>query len=211
MDSQAVLAAGPGEARRGGPFAGFDLPEGVTSEQVRDAIISGQPLPEGVVLPEEALRMIETIRSSGGLGRSAGGPAGVRGTQAAGQQDSAGQRPAATPRPLPAEGLSASVTIITEVRDEAVLLPVSAVRQLDDAWFVSVPADGGEKMEPGHRRVFVEVGASDGASVEITGGLESGAVVLIGADNAGIAFSATQRLPQAAPGFPTGGGPGGGR
>ena len=202
----------------GGPFAGFELPEGVTPEQVRDAIISGQPLPESVVLPEEALRMIETIRSSGDLGRSAGGPAGAGGPQAAGQQDSTGQRGAAAARPLPAEGMSASVTIVTEVRDEAVLVPVSAVRQLDDAWFVSVPAAGGEGVEPGYRRVFVEVGASDGASVEITGGLESDAVVLIGADSAGIAFSATQRLPQAAPGFPTGGGfgppsggPGGGR
>ena len=49
--------------------------------------------------------------------------------------------------------------------------------------------------------------------MEISGGLDAGAVLLIGADNAGIAFTATQQQPSANPGFgqgPGGFGPGGG-
>ncbi len=48
-------------------------------------------------------------------------------------------------------------------------------------------------------------------NVEITSGLEAGAVLLIGADSAGVAFSATQRAPQQQfPAFGPGGGFGGG-
>ena len=93
------------------------------------------------------------------------------------------------------------------------LLPTSAVRQVDGQWFVSIPALSEDGEGPGFERVFVEVGVSDGENVEISGGLEAGTVVLIGADNAGIAFTATQQQPGANPGFApgTGGfGPGGG-
>ena len=203
-------AAAPASPPAGG-FRGFgggvgpgllsqiELPEGVTPEDLRRTILGGQPLPEGVVLPEELQAMIENFRASGGPGRSAGA-----------QQGAGGQAASAADRPLPASGMSASVTILTEVREEAVLLPVSAVRQLDGAWFVAVPAPAVEGEPAGQERVFVEVGESDGTDVEIMSGLESGATVLIGADSAGIAFSATRQ--QSQPGFPPGGGfgPGGG-
>ena len=193
-------AAGGFAGFRGGsgsPLAQVELPEGVSPQDLQRAIMSGQPLPEGVVLPEELEAMIQNFRASGG----AGGPPG-------GRQGTAGQAARGSSRPLPAPGMSASVTILTEIREEAVLLPVSAVRQLDGRWFVSVPAEGNEVVGTGFERVFVEVGESDGESVEISDGLEAGTVVLIGADTEGIAFTATQRQPQALPGF-GGFGPGG--
>ena len=187
-----------------GAFSGIELPEGVTPQQIRQAIISGEPIPEGVELPEEVERLLQTARESGALSRFAGGQ------QGAGQQP-----PAASARPLPAPGMSASVTIVTEVREEALLLPISAVRQLDGEWFVTVPGPAVDGPESGTERLFVEVGDSDGTSVEITGGLEAGAVVLIGADNVGVAYAATVQQPRAVPGGGPGffgpGGGGGGR
>ena len=200
---------GFGGGTAGGPFAGFQLPEGVTPEQVRQAIISGEPLPEGVVLPEQAQQMIETLRASGRL------PPVARGQQAPSSQPGAEEQPSGSPDlPLPAPGMSASVTILTEIRDQAVLAPVSAVRQLDGRWFISVQAppesEGETEGESGFERVYVEVGESDGNQVEILSGIEAGAILLVGADNAGIAFSATLQQPQANPGFggfgPAGGG-----
>ena len=103
--------------------------------------------------------------------------------------------------------MSARVTIVTEIRDQSVLLPVSAVRQLEGDWFVSVPHSSEDGGTSDSGRVFVAVGESDGQSVEIQSGIEAGAVVLIGADGAGIAFSATQQQTPSNPGF--GAGPGG--
>ena len=186
----------------GGPFAGFQLPEGVTAQQVRQAVIAGEPLPEGVELPEELMQMVERVRSGGGF------PAG-----AASQPETAGPSGNTSERPLPAPGMSARVTIITELRDESVLLPTSAVRQLNGQWFVSIPTPASAEGESGFDRVFVEVGASDGENVEITSGLDAGAIVLIGADSEGIAFTATLQQPSASPGFGPGSGgfgPGGG-
>ena len=84
------------------------------------------------------------------------------------------------------------------------------MRQLEGAWFLSVPDPGQGEAEAGFERVFVEVGESDGSNVEIISGIEAGTVVLIGADNSGIAFTATQQQPQVIPGQ-GGFGPGGGR
>ena len=219
-------AGGFGGGAGGGPFAGFQLPEGVTAEQVRQAIISGEPLPEGVELPEQVQQMIETLRASGQLGRLAEGfqpSAQSDSVQRAdleredrGQPTQRGEDEQAgdiAERPLPAPGMSASVTILTEIREPAVLAPASAVRQLDGQWFVSVQAppefEGEIEGQIGFERVYVEVGESDGSQVEILSGLEAGTILLVGADNAGIAFSATLQQPQANPGF-GGFGPGGG-
>ena len=194
----AGFAGGFGGGAGGGPFAGVELPEGVTAQQVREAIVSGEPLPEGVALPEEVMQMIERLRASGALGRAASG-----------QQAESDQPGGGTGRPLPAPGMSASVTILTEVREESVLVPTSAVRQLEGRWFVSIPAPAVEGEAFGSERVFVDVGVSDGEMVEIASGLESGALLLIGADSEGIAFTATRQQPQANPAF-GGFGPGGG-
>ena len=199
-----IRAAGgfAGGGFRGGPLAGFELPEGVTIEQVRQALVNGEPLPEGVVLPEELVTALQSFLRTAGAGQRPG--PGVR-------RDPAGQPGGSAPRPLPAPGMSASVTILTEVREQSVLVPVSAVRQLNGAWFVTVPAPAGSGNESVSERIFIEVGASDGTSVEIESGIDAGTVLLIGADVAGIAFSATQQQPRAIPGFGTGGfGPGGG-
>ncbi len=189
--------AGPGGPGMMPP--GFELPEGVTLRDILQAAASGGPLPEGVTLPEgldiapEDMQRIAAGLLGGRGGRGAGGPAALPGA-----------------RPLPAPGMSASVTILTELREPAVLVPVSAVRQIDGAWHVAVPARAGAGT--GFERVAVELGESDGTSVEIAAGLEAGAVVLIGADSAGAAFSATQSRRIPGPdlsGFPGVGPPGG--
>ena len=197
---------GGGAAR--GLLAGLELPEGVTLRQVAQALVSGDPLPEGVVIPEE-LEALISARGAEALQRFAGA---VRGSGA--EQGAAGQPGALVRRPLPAPGMSGSVTILTEVREQSVLVPVSAVRQLDGAWFLSVPAPAQGEAEDGFERIFVEVGVSDGTNVEIVSGIDAGTVVLIGADNSGIAFTATQQQPRAIPGLGPGQGgfgPGGGR
>ena len=224
------LAGGrPGGGGFGGGFGGvgaipgIELPEGVTPEQVQEAIVRGEPLPDGVVIPPQVMQMIENLRASGGLARLAGGEqesAGQAGATGQGEQAAGGdgggtgRRGAAAVGPLPAPGMSASVTILTEVRDESVLLPASAVRQLDGLWFVTVPAPAAGDAGPGFERVVVEIGESDGESVEIISGVADGTVVLIGADNSGVAFSATLQQPSSNPGFGPGqggfGAPGGG-
>ena len=178
----------------------------MTIQLLLQALANGEPLPEGVTLPEGfeiAPQLLQRL-AAGALGQAnaqgASGPAG------------------AAARPLPAPGMSASVTILTELREQAVLVPTSAVRQLDGAWFVTIPAtDDGDGSGIAFERITVEVGGSDGTNVEITSGLEAGAVLLIGADSAGVAFSATQQQQQQLPqllafGFSGGGGGlGGGR
>ena len=187
-----------------GLLAGLELPEGVTIQQVIQAVANGEPLPEGVTLPAglEIPPQILQRLAQAFLDASSG-------------QAAPAQPGALAGRPLPAPGMTAGVTILTELREQAVLVPVAAVRQLDGAWFVAVPAPADDPANtPGgvtFERVTVEIGASDGTDVEVTSGLDAGAVVLIGADSAGVAFSATQlqagQLP--AGGFGPGGGFGG--
>ena len=186
-----------------GLLAGLELPEGVTIQQVIQAVANGEPLPEGVTLPEglEIPPQILQRLAQAFLDASSGEAAPAQPGAFAG-------------RPLPAPGMTADVTILTELREQAVLVPVAAVRQLDGAWFVAVPAPADDPDNPdgvAFERVTVEIGASDGTNVEVTSGLDAGAVVLIGADSAGVAFSATQlqagQLP--AGGFGPGGGFGG--
>jgi len=182
-----------GGGRRGlggaeGLLEGLELPEGMTIQEVIRAIINNGAPPEGVVLPEDfeiptqILEFIEGAASEGGVPQAPG----------------AGGLPGS--RVLPAPGMSATVTILTELREEAVLIPVAAVRQIDGRWVVAVAPDP-EGAEFGFERVMVEVGESDGVNVEITGGLQAGATVLIGADSAGIAYSATQQQQQPDVGF----------
>ncbi len=188
----AGAGAGAGGRAGGGLLAQIELPEGMTIRDVLQALAAGEPLPEGVRLPEGLEippQLLERL-AAGGLG-------GAGQQRAGGQQGAAGQGALAA-RPLPAPGMSASVTILTELREPAVLVPVAAVRQLDGEWFVTIPAPatGDDPAALTFERVTVEIGETDGTNVEITSGLEAGAVLLIGADGAGIAFSATQRQPQ---------------
>ena len=194
------LRGGAGGAA--GPLAGLELPEGVTIQQVIEALANGEPLPEGVTLPEGFEIPPQLLQRL------------ARGFLDASSEEAGVALPEALAgRPLPAPGMTASVTILTELREEAVLVPVAAVRQIDGAWFVAVPAAGGGTGGAMFERVAVEIGASDGTSVEVTSGLDAGAVLLIGADSAGVAFSATQLSAQQLPaggGFGPGGAFGGG-
>ena len=180
----------------GGLLAGLELPDGVTIREVLQAVANGEPLPEGVTLPEGFEIPPQMLERLAGLALNA-----------LGEQGAGAQAGALAARPLPAPGMSASVTILTELREQAVLVPISAVRQLDGAWFVTVPAPAADDAGDGaiaFERVTVEVGESDGTNVEILSGIEAGAVLLIGADNSGIAFSATQQQQQQLP-LPGGG------
>ncbi len=173
----------------------LDLPEGTSVLDVVRAIANDEELPGGVELPEDfeitdqqraQLRAL-IARFSGGGGGAAGGTAAV-----------------GDDRQLPVDGMSATVTILTAVRDEAVLVSTSAVRQIDGAFYVAVPtADGGWE------RLAVQIGETDGTNVEILSGLDDGATLLVGVDAEGIAYSATQ-LPGGGAGGGLGGGPPGG-
>ena len=214
----AALAAGGGfGARAGGGGGGtgsggfggaggqlladVELPPGVTAQDVFAALAAGQPLPAGVVLPEgfEIPQQLLDRVAQGGFGGRPGANAGGGGGDFDGTAN----------RPLPAAGMSASVTVLLEVRPAAVLVSTTAVRQQGAIYFVTVPGPD-ETTE----RVDVTVGESDGTSVEIVTGLEVGATVLIGASTDGVAFSAQgqqQQQQQGFAGFGGGGFGGGGR
>ena len=69
------FGGGFGGGGAGGPFAGIELPEGVTIQQVRQAIVNGEPLPEGVELPAEVEQLLTVLSREGwrwrcGNGRS---------------------------------------------------------------------------------------------------------------------------------------------
>ena len=185
-------------ARRfGAMLQSLDLPEGVSLIQVVQAIANDDPLPDGVELPEEfEITDEERTQLRTLLARFAGGGGAAGGTAAVSDD-----------RQLPVDGMSASVTILTAVRDEAVLVSTSAVRQIEGAYYVAIPTEDG-----GWERLAVQIGETDGTNVEILEGLQDGATVLVGADSEGIAYSATQ-LPGGGTaggiGGP-GGGPGGG-
>ncbi|MCE2526582.1 MAG: HlyD family efflux transporter periplasmic adaptor subunit [Actinomycetia bacterium] len=172
----------------GGLLAGIELPEGVTFQDVIRALVNDEPLPEGVSLPEDFQippQILEFLEA-GGL------PVG-------GRQGADAEEGSLATRVLPAPGMSATVTILTELREESVLVPIAAVRQFEGEWFVAIPAATTVGAEPGFERVIVEVGESDGVNVEIISGLQAGDTILIGADNTGIAFSAAR--PQQQPDF----------
>ena len=189
-------AAGEARARQlGALLQTLDLPPGVSLLEVVQAIANDDPLPEGVELPpdfditdEERAQLGALIARFGG-GAAAGGAAAVD-----------------VDRHLPVDGMSASVIILTAVRDEAVLVATSAVRQIDGAHFVAVPDD-----LDGWRRQPVQIGESDGTNVEILEGVAAGDTLLVGVDSEGLAYSATQ-LPGGTGGLPAppgGGGSGG--
>ena len=155
----------------------LDLPEGVTILDVMRAIADDEELPGGVELPEDFDITDEQRAQLGTLIARFTGGGGAAGGQAAVSDD----------RQLPIEGMSATVVILTAVRDEAVLVATSAVRQIDGVFYVAVPTDDG-----GWERQPVQIGETDGTNVEILSGLEEGATMLIGVDSEGIAYSATQ-------------------
>ena len=208
-------AGGRGGAALAQFFANIELPEGVTVIDVLRAALNGDPqpagvtLPEGFSIPEEFRERVQALVDSGFTGAQGAGGAGAGGAEAGGA--GGGGRGLAA-RPMPAPGMSADVTMLLDVRPQAVQVPTSAVRQLNGEFFVTVPA-GEDLME----RVMVTVGESDGAVVEILDGLVAGATVLIGADSEGVPFSATQ-IQDRQQGFgggggfraPAGGGGGGG-
>ena len=165
------------------------LPAGVDIIDVVRALAFDEPLPEGVVLPDgfELPQQFKTRLRSG--------------FEAADRREAEREAAGDVSAPLPAPGMSASVTILTAIRPEAVQVSSSAVRQIDGAFYVAVPTEAG-----GWERVAVEIGESDGSNVEILSGLEVGATVLVGADTEGIAFAATQL----SAGPATAGGPAGG-
>ena len=172
----------------GGLLAGIELPEGVTFQDVIRALVNDEPLPEGVSLPEDFQippQILEFLE--------AGGP------PVGGRQGADAEEGSLATRVLPAPGMSATVTVLTELREESVLVPIAAVRQFEGEWFVAIPAATTVGAEPGFERVIVEVGESDGVNVEIISGLQAGDTILIGADNTGIAFSAAR--PQQQPDF----------
>jgi HlyD family secretion protein len=147
----ALGGRGDGGGRPGGvQLDGIELPEGVSMRDVLQALAAGEPVPDGVVLPEGF--ELPTL-PSGGAPNIAG----------------AGQR-------MPLAGMSASVQVLLEVRDDVLLVPTTAVRQQGSTSYVVIEGDDGE-----FERLTVVTGESSGQQVEIVAGLEAGDVVFVGA------------------------------
>ena len=176
---------------RGGA-GGFQLPEGLDPATLREALQRGE-LPEGVQLPEGV--DLDTLRARVGQAPpGGGGPAGD------GERPGGGALQALLDQPLPVEGMSASVTILLEVRASALLVPANAVLAEGGTTYVVVPSDDGENV----RRTVVIGETSDGQT-EILAGLEEGETVLIGGSASALVATATTPTPT-----PTGAVPGGG-
>lgn len=150
------------------------IPPGVETLTVIRALAFDDPLPEGVILPEN-FQFPEQFKAQ------------VRAAflnyeAALAEAEASG----AVEQPLPAPGMSASVTVITAIRDEAVHIAISAVRQIDGRFYVAIPSEN----LAGWERIEVEVGESDDSNVEILSGLDAGQVVLIGVDTEGVSYAA---------------------
>ena len=185
----------PGGGRGAGGLGGFELPDGVTIQDVAAAIEAGEPLPGGVELPEGAEQTIRDRIAAGGGGRAPGG-GGADGVEAA-----------LADRPAPVVGMTASVTLLLNVTADVLLIPSTAVRTEDGAQFVLVPSESGED-----ERVSVTPGASQDGQTIILSGLSEGDVVLTGGLTATAAApaTATQTPTQPGGGFGGGFGPRGG-
>jgi hypothetical protein len=150
------------------------IPPGVETITVIRAIAFDDPLPEGVILPDD-FQIPEQFKAQ------------IRAAflayeEALAEAEAAG----VVEQPLPAPGMSASVTIITAIRDEAVQVAISAVRQIEGRFYVAIPSEN----LAGWERIEVEVGEADDTNVEILSGLDNGQVVLIGADTEGVSYAA---------------------
>jgi HlyD family secretion protein len=147
---------GDGGGRPGGAggfgdaLGGIELPEGVTMRDVLQALAAGEPVPDGVVLPDG----FELPQGFGG---------GAPNIVAANQQ-------------LPLAGMSASVQVLLEVREDVLLAPTTAIRQQGSSSYVVIEGEDGE-----FERLTVVTGESDGSRVEIVSGLAAGDTIYIGA------------------------------
>jgi HlyD family secretion protein len=85
----------------------------------------------------------------------------------------------ASPAVLP--GMTATVQIVTERKENVVLAPRRAVQSENGASFVYVPAAPGAQLPPGQpgERRPVTLGLSNSQSVEVTSGLAAGEQVLV--------------------------------
>jgi len=102
-------------------------------------------------------------------------------------------------------GMTASVSIITEKKEDVLLLAQDAVISMGDRAFVEVVSAAGET-----KRQRVETGISDGTNIEIVSGLKEGDKVVLQSGSS-TADAASERTPGAEPFIPAGGLPPGGQ
>jgi hypothetical protein len=100
--------------------------------------------------------------------------------------------------PLPAAGMNASVVLITEVKEDALLVPTAAVKRQGRQSFVLLQKEDGTTEQRN-----VTVGGTDGSNTAIASGLNEGDKVLI------TTTTTARATTTAAAGFQAGG-PGGG-
>ena len=150
------------------------LPPDLTILELLRILVFDEPIPEGVVLPDE-------------FDIPAQFKAQIRNTFLTYERRLAEfEETGAIEVPLPAPGMTSNVTFLTEIREQTVQVIVSAVRQIDGEFFVAVPSENLQGWE----RVAVQVGESDGERVEILDGLEAGQTLVLGVDTEGIAYAA---------------------
>jgi multidrug resistance efflux pump len=152
----------PAAGGQGGPPPGFPGGGG------RDSAPLQAPSPTGT---PGAGRPGGTPSAGGtpGAGGNGGAPSGAAGGVAGLLQSLASA-------PLPAAGMSASVTVILDIKEDALLLPTTAIKKVGRAASVVVTGpDGKPQSKP------VTVGGSDNVNTQVLTGLNEGDIVLIGA------------------------------
>lgn len=150
------------------------LPPDLTIIELVRLLVFDEPIPDGVVLPEE-FEIPAQFKAQ------------IRNLFLTYERRLAEfEATGAIEVPLPAPGMTANVTFLTEIREQTVQVVVSAVRQIDGEFFVAVPSENLQGWE----RVAVQVGESDGERVEILDGLEAGQTLVLGVDTEGIAYAA---------------------
>ena len=117
---------------------------------VLQALAAGEELPEGVVLPE-GFELPDF---------AAGGAPSID----------------AVERRMPLAGMSASVQVLLEVREDVLLVPTTAIRQQGSSSYVVIENEDGE-----FERLAVVTGESSGQQVEVISGLAAGDIVYVGA------------------------------
>lgn len=172
----------------GDQLASIELPDGVTMRDVLQALAAGEPVPDGVVLPD-GFELPQVIGS--------GAPT-IGGDE---------QR-------MPLAGMSASVRVLLGVRNDVLLVPTTAVRQQGSSSYVVVEGEDGafERLtvvtgETSGQQVEVVSGLEAGDVVLI--GASAPATGDFSLSNVDTQQPSDQQ-PQPGGGFFRGGGPGGG-
>ena len=145
--------------------------QGVVTYPAQAQILTGKELAANA---QELQKMSAALQSRGG-----GGQGGTGRTPTAVGATAVAQRTPAGNAPMPASGMSASVTILESVVENALLVPSAAVRRVGRQSTVTVVKEDGTREQ----RVVV-TGGTDNTNTAIVSGLTEGEKVVVGGTTA---------------------------